>query len=70
MFNVGEGEAILIVFPDRRTWLVDGGSSNSPSHNAQLAGLLQTYLEDNRLLLETCVPSHPHADHVGAWPHC
>jgi competence protein ComEC len=66
MFNVGGGEAILVVFPDKRTWLVDGGVSNSPIPNATLAKLLRTYLETNGLTLEACVPSHPHVDHVGA----
>lgn len=66
MFNVGEGEAILIVFPDRRTWLVDGGCGNSPGPNAQLAQLLAGYLQERALTLEACVASHPHVDHVGA----
>jgi competence protein ComEC len=66
MFSVGDGEAILIVFPGGRTWLVDGGVSNNPSPNKNLAGLLLDYLEARGLVLEACVPSHPHADHVGA----
>jgi competence protein ComEC len=66
MFNVGEGEAILIVHPDKRTWLVDGGVTNSLGPNAQLAQLLQHYLERNGLTLEACVASHPHVDHAGA----
>ena len=51
MFNVGEGEAILIVFPDKRAWLVDGGCTNSVGPNARLAQLLQNYLESNALTL-------------------
>ncbi len=66
MFNVGEGEAILIIFPDKRTWLVDGGVSNTSGPNVQLAQLLGSYLQSNALTLEACVASHPHVDHAGA----
>lgn len=66
MFNVGEGEAILVVFPGRRTWLIDGGCTNSFVPNAQLGHLLVGYLEDHDLMLEACVASHPHVDHAGA----
>jgi competence protein ComEC len=65
MFSVGEGEAILIVFPGGATWLVDGGVTNSAGPNAKLGGLLVAYLESRGLTLEACVASHPHIDHVG-----
>lgn len=66
MFNVGQGEAILITFPNRRAWLVDGGSSSSDQNNQKLGKLLATHLQSNTLKLEALVPSHPHKDHVGA----
>jgi len=66
MFAVGEGEAIVVVFPDRRTWLVDGGTTNSSRPNERLGQLLVAYLERRGLTLEACVPSHPHVDHAGA----
>ena len=44
MFNVGGGEAILLIFPGNRAWLVDGGSSNSPNLNQKLGDGLVTYL--------------------------
>lgn len=66
MFNVGDGEAILLTFPGRRAWLVDGGSSNSTPRNERLGGLLAGYLTQQQLVLEALVPSHPHKDHVGA----
>src|SRR5262249_9386300 len=66
MFNVGEGEASLLVFPDKRTWLIDGGSSNSQSLNHSLGTQIVAYLETAGLTLEAFVPSHPHVDHVGA----
>jgi competence protein ComEC len=66
MFNVGEGEAILLVFPDKRAWLIDGGSSNSTNLNQVLGQQIVAYLEGAGLTLETFVPSHPHVDHTGA----
>ncbi len=66
MFNVGGGEAVLVVFPGNRAWLVDGGSSNSTSLNQKLGDGLVKYLQERNLVLETLVPSHPHIDHVGA----
>jgi competence protein ComEC len=66
MFSVGHGEAILLIFPGGRTWLVDGGTSNSLGPNEQLGRLLLGYLEARGLTLEACVASHPHVDHVGA----
>jgi competence protein ComEC len=66
MFSVGEGEAILVIFPGGRTWLIDGGTSNNLAPNEQLGQLLVGYLEGRGLTLEACVPSHPHVDHAGA----
>lgn len=66
MFNVGGGEAILLVFPENRAWLIDGGSSNSPGRNEILGNGLVKYLQERDLVLEVFVPSHPHVDHVGA----
>lgn len=66
MFNVGHGEAILLVFPGKRAWLIDGGSSNSSSDNKKLGDGIVAYLEERGLSLEALVPSHPHVDHVGA----
>ncbi len=66
MFNVGLGEAILLVFPHKRAWLVDGGSSNSPSKNRKLGEGLVDFLDERGLTLEAFVASHPHVDHVGA----
>jgi competence protein ComEC len=66
MFSVGEGEAILLIFPGRRTWLIDGGTTNSLGPNERLGQLLVGYLEGRGLTLEACVASHPHVDHAGA----
>src|SRR5213593_3755529 len=66
MFNVGGGEAILLVFPENRAWLVDGGSSDSAGRNEVLGNGLVDYLTERKLVLEAFVPTHPHVDHVGA----
>lgn len=66
MFNVGDGEAILIAFPNRRAWLVDGGSGSGTKNNQKLGQELAAHLHQRNLMLETLVPSHPHKDHVGA----
>ena len=65
MFNVKDGEAILLVFPGKRAWLIDGGSGNGDAHNQKLGGLLATYLQAAGLTLEVLVPSHAHKDHAG-----
>ncbi len=66
MFNVGDGEAILIAFPNRRAWLVDGGSGSGTKNNQKLGQQLAAYLHQRNLVLEALVPTHPHKDHVGA----
>lgn len=66
MFSVGEGEAILVIFPGARAWLVDGGTGNSAATNGRLGRILLGYLERRGLMLEACLASHPHVDHAGA----
>ena len=66
MFNVGKGEAVLITFPPRRAWLIDGGATNGDPKNRILGEKLLAYLKSNDLKLEGLVASHPHKDHVGA----
>ncbi len=65
MFNVGEGEAVLIVFPGRRAWLVDIGT-NGKTRNKTLGLAMLDHLEQERLSLETIIASHAHFDHAGA----
>ena len=65
MFNVGSGEAVLIVFPGRRAWLVDAGCNSVPRNETLGLGLLD-HLERERLNLEAIVASHAHFDHAGA----
>lgn len=67
MFNVKDGEAILLVFPKNRAWLVDCGSGNGEKRNEILGTKLAAYLKQRKLKLEVFVPSHPHKDHGGAF---
>lgn len=69
MFNVGDGEAILLIFPNQRAWLIDCGSSSSDNRNRLLGQAVAAYLQQTNLLLEALVPSHPHKDHAGAYVH-
>ena len=68
MFNVGEGECILVAFPNGRAWIVDCGSGNfNDGDNKRLGTLLGAYLRGRGLKIEALVPTHPHIDHAGAY---
>ena len=69
MFNVGEGEMILLVYPKKQAWIIDCGVKKKAKHNATLGAKLKKYLEDRNLVLETLVASHPHEDHGAAFAH-
>jgi len=68
MFNVGEGECILVAFPNDLAWIVDCGSGNfNNGDNKRLGTLLAGYLRGRDLKLQAMVPTHPHIDHAGAY---
>jgi len=60
-FDVGQGDAALVQFPNGKTMLVDGGPPESAS--ALLGKLRQ--LKVNRI--DYMVASHPHSDHIGGF---
>ena len=62
MFNVGDGEAIIIR-RRRLAILVDGGSVVK-KRNRELGRVLLSYLSDEGLRLRAIVASHPHTDHL------
>lgn len=66
MFDVGDGEAILIVFPGKTAWLVDGGRTGLDQPNQDLGDALAAYLRKRDLRLKALVATHPHKDHLGA----
>ncbi len=61
--DVGQGDAILVVAPNGRRMLVDGG----PSPSAVLDGLGRRFAPWDRRL-DVVVLTHPDADHVGGLP--
>ncbi len=68
MFNVGEGECILVAFPNQRAWIIDCGSGNSSGGDNQTLGVgVGAYLVERGLKLEALIPSHPHIDHAGGY---
>lgn len=67
MFNVGEGEIILLVYPKKQAWIIDCGVKKKTKHNATLGTKLKKYLEDRNLVLKALVASHPHQDHGAAF---
>ncbi|MBI3859813.1 MAG: MBL fold metallo-hydrolase [Thaumarchaeota archaeon] len=66
MFDVGPGEAILLV-EGKEAALVDGGAEDVPVNN-KVANTLFDWIETNSLSLKFLIPSHPHEDHLNALP--
>jgi competence protein ComEC len=72
--DVGQGDSILLVFPDGRRMLVDGGGI--PTFGGQPAGRLEIgedvvapYLWGRGFrTLDVVAATHAHADHVGGLP--
>lgn len=68
MFNVGAGEAVLVVFPNGRVWIVDCGSGNHTMGDNRILGRgIASYMAGNGLALEAMIATHPHIDHGGAF---
>lgn len=58
-FDVGQGDSALIVFPNKKTMLLDGGP---PSAGARLVAKLR---QRGIQRLDWVVGTHPHSDHIG-----
>lgn len=59
LLDVGQGDSTLIVTPDHKTILIDGGE-------AEAAPYISSYL--NKLKIERIdylIATHPHSDHIG-----
>jgi competence protein ComEC len=62
--DIGQGDAILIISPNGKTMLVDGGNSSQDARDVILP-----YLAENGFdRLDVLVLTHPDADHVGGLP--
>ena len=54
--SFGKGEAIVLTFPGKRAWLLEGGCDNNLK---MLAPALVEFLNKEQLALEAIVLSHP-----------
>ncbi|HXG07925.1 MAG TPA: lamin tail domain-containing protein [Nitrososphaera sp.] len=57
--DVGQGDSILIIFPNSKTMLIDGGEHISSDK------VLATIRDHGLNRLDVIVATHPHADHIG-----
>jgi beta-lactamase superfamily II metal-dependent hydrolase len=59
MLDVGQGDSLLIITPEKKTVLIDGGLAKS-------AETILTTLQQHQITqLDLVVATHPHADHIG-----
>ena len=58
VFDVGQGDAILVVTPDKSTVLIDGGPGNYILR--RLGKVLPSWVQT----IDVIVLTHPHADHI------
>jgi competence protein ComEC len=57
-FDVGQGDSIFVVTPNKRRILIDGGEGFTVSH------ILDSYFPLNNCHIHAVVLTHPHADHL------
>jgi competence protein ComEC len=71
MFDVGQGDAILVTCPDgAHQLLIDSGCNKYPKSQENFRRALETAIKkDPNKKIELAVASHPHSDHIGgmAW---
>jgi competence protein ComEC len=57
--DVGQGDSILLLLPNAKTVLIDGGERQSSEQ------VLATLMEHDVSRIDVMVATHPHADHIG-----
>src|SRR5215213_4058998 len=57
--DVGQGDSTLVIFPNAKTLLIDGGERES------YGKVLATLQEHGLNHIDIAVATHPHADHIG-----
>jgi competence protein ComEC len=57
--DVGQGDSILVILPNTKTLLIDGGERQS---SGKVLSALQEY---GLSYVDVIVATHPHADHIG-----
>jgi beta-lactamase superfamily II metal-dependent hydrolase len=57
--NVGQGDSTLVILPNGKTLLIDGGDHEN---SGRVLATLQQY---NLSHIDVVVATHPHADHIG-----
>lgn len=64
--DVGQGDCVLVKFPDGKNMLVDGGKNDSSVKSA-----IDKYLtvDGQKAVIDYCVATHPDEDHIGALPY-
>ncbi len=64
--DVGQGDAILLQFPNKKTMLIDAGDASGSWDNGKVAVI--PYLKQRGILrINYLVGSHPHDDHIGGF---
>lgn len=67
MIDVGQGDSILLRYPDGYTMLIDGGPS-SPSFDAGSRTIVPFLRASGIHHIDRIVVTHPHTDHYGGLP--
>src|SRR4051812_15779162 len=62
MLDVGQGDSLLIITPEKKYVLIDAGLAQAGD---RVIAALEKYQVDH---IDLAVATHPHADHIGGMP--
>lgn len=63
VFDVGQGDAVLVRFPGGKTWLVDGGGKHGSAFDVGKNVVVPALLRKGIHKIDRLVLTHPHHDH-------